>query len=83
LRPVIQDALTAIMDRMASDAAMLGASEQLAYSEERAAELLGCRRHVLRDARQAGLVKAARIGRSVYYRRSELLRFLQQQEAAP
>jgi hypothetical protein len=80
--PLMKAALAEVMAKLETDAALLGASDQLAYDEPRAADLLGCRRHVLRDARKAGLVKAARIGRGVYYRRSELLRFLQQQEGA-
>lgn len=51
-------------------------AERLAYPEAEAAMLLGVARHVLRDARLRGEIKATRIGKRIVYARDELLRFL-------
>jgi hypothetical protein len=51
-------------------------ADRIGYSESEAAELLGMRKCVLRDARLRGEVKAKRIGKSMYYSRDELHRFL-------
>lgn len=50
--------------------------DRLAYREHEAAELCGMAKSVLRDARLRGEVKARRVGKAVYYAKSELQRFV-------
>lgn len=61
----------------AYSAADLGSrDDRLAYTEPEAAQLLGVRSHVLRDARLRGELTGRRAGKRVIYDRRELLRWL-------
>lgn len=50
---------------------------KLGYSEAEAANLLSIKRHVLRDCRLRGEIRARRVGRSWRYSVDELRRFLE------
>lgn len=69
LRPLLEAVVIDVLARVATDG-------RIAYSETEAAALLGVARHVLRDARLDGKVRATKVGRGVRYTRHELLRLL-------
>lgn len=47
-------------------------------TEQQAAEMLGVRKHVLRDARQRGELDFVRIGKCIRYEPEMLMRFVEQ-----
>jgi hypothetical protein len=49
---------------------------RLSYSEKEAADLLGVKPYVLRDARRRGEVKATKVGRKVAYTTRQLENYL-------
>jgi hypothetical protein len=55
--------------------AMAG-GDRIGFDEAEAAGLCGMAKCVLRDARLRGEVKARRVGKKMYYAKSELQRFL-------
>jgi hypothetical protein len=57
-----------------NDSALEG--NRLAFTESEAAAALGCRAHVLRDARLRGEITATKIGGRIGYERSELIAYL-------
>jgi excisionase family DNA binding protein len=65
--------LRAIVAELQAEIAM---DDRLAYAEKDAAALLGVPRHVLRDARLRGEVRAVKLGKSWRYSRANLLRYL-------
>lgn len=52
---------------------------RVALTEAEAASACGVGRHVLRDARQAGLLSYVKVGKRVCYRREDLCDFLDRQ----
>jgi hypothetical protein len=71
-RPIVELVVAETLGRL--PAAKEG--PRLAYNESEAARLLGVRRHVLRDARLRGEVRATRVGKRVAYERGELVAYL-------
>jgi len=70
VRAVVAEVLAELEARMVDDG-------RLAFSEAEAADLLGIRPHVLRDARLRGEITACRIaGGRVRYTRHQLLEYL-------
>lgn len=78
LRPLVEQVVTAVLDRMRAAEAQAGG--RLGYRETEAAELLGLRPHQLRDARRRGEIRATRVGKVNVYPRGELLRLLAEKE---
>ena len=74
LRPVIAAAVASVLEQLDRDRAKVG--QRLAFPEPEAAELLGIRSHVLRDARLRGEITGARVGKKTLYSRESLLKFL-------
>lgn len=70
LRPLIESIITETMERCGKD------GERIAYSEVEAAELLGMASHQLRDRRLEGAIKAKKIGKSYFYTRQALKKFV-------
>lgn len=68
LRPLVQ--------AIVAETLALAGGDRLAYREHEAAELCGMAKNVLRDARLRGELTARRVGKAVYYAKSELQRFL-------
>ena len=79
LRPLVE----AVVAETLAAAAALGNGDRLSYGEAEAASLLGVPRHVLRDMRYAGDVRASKVGKRVVYQRCELLRILAANELEP
>lgn len=77
LRPVIVEVVRAVLAEIEAGKHRLN-GEQLGYSEGEAAELLDVKRHVLRDARLRGEVRARKLGKEFRYEKNELLRFLRE-----
>jgi hypothetical protein len=77
LQPVIEQTITAVLERLEADRALLGG--KLACREAEAARLMGIPPHSLRDARLRGEIRGCRVGSRVLYERSELLAFLARQ----
>lgn len=69
LRPMLRSIIAELQEEIAAD-------DRLAYAEKDAAALLGVQRHVLRDARLRGEVKAVKLGKSWRYSRANLLHYL-------
>lgn len=74
LRPIVEVVVAEVVAKIAPLRSV--PSDQIGIAESRAAELIDVDRHVLRDLRLAGEIKAARIGRRVIYRREDLLALL-------
>jgi hypothetical protein len=74
LKPIIAEAVRATLAEIQKAEVVMG--DRLAFSEPEAAEKLGLAIHVLRDARLAGRIKAARCGRRVLYSRAALIDWL-------
>lgn len=72
LRPLVAEIVREVVDQIEHDAGRIG------YPEKEAARLLGMAPHQLRDRRMEGAIKGKRIGRSYYYTRRELEKFIQQ-----
>lgn len=72
---LIRTIADAAVDRMINSGAKLS-DGRLGYPEAEAAELLGIAKHVLRDHRLSGKVRATRIGKTLVYPRCELLKLL-------
>jgi len=78
LRPIVQMAVAAAMDRLEADRATFNG--RLAFTEPEAAVLLGVKPHVLRDCRLRGEILGAKVGSRNVYTRSDLLEFLERQK---
>lgn len=79
LQPVIDAAVRATLDQINGAEAKLP-DDRIALNEPEAAASIGVARHVLRDARLRGEIKGSKPGKSVVYRRDELLKFLRSKE---
>jgi hypothetical protein len=77
LQPIIAAAVRSTLEAIEAGNAKLPA-QRLGYPEAEAAALLGVRRHVLRDARLRGEIKARRLGKGYVYGRDALLKFLRE-----
>ena len=73
LKPFIDAALAEIIARF-------GPGDRLAYPESEAAQLLGVKSHVLRDARLRGEITGAKLGRGYAYTRADLLAFIERRK---
>lgn len=75
------DEFEALLDRVVSHtlSAIDWPPGRIALNEAEAADALGVRRHVLRDARLAGLVDHIKIGKRISYRRRDLLDYVDRQ----
>jgi len=78
LGPIVAQVVDAVLARVADTKAKLG--NRLSFSEAEAADLLGCERHTLRDARLRGEIKASKVGKRIFYRRETLEKFLLDRE---
>lgn len=74
LRPLVTAIVAEVLAQEESVKAKLG--ERLAYPEAEAAQLLGIRPHVLRDARLRGEIHAKLCGKRYLYSREVLVKFL-------
>lgn len=74
LKPLIRQVVLEVLDSIRTQGDRFNG--RLAYSEAEAAALLGVQRHVLRDCRLRGEVKARRIGKEYRYCEAELRKFL-------
>ncbi|RIK75387.1 MAG: hypothetical protein DCC68_21295 [Planctomycetota bacterium] len=72
LAPVIRQV---VAETLAATAAL--PADRIGHTEAEAAALLGMAKHMLRDARLRGEIKGRRVGKSIYYGRGELIRFLE------
>ena len=71
---------TDLLKRVVADAiAEATTLNRLAYSEPEAASLLGCRPHVLRDARLRGEIRSTKVGKRIGYTRQQLDAYLESQ----
>lgn len=70
LAPVITRIVTELQKRF-------GTADRLCYPEAEAAELLGVKQHVLRDARLRGEISGSKLGRGYSYTRAALLEFIE------
>jgi hypothetical protein len=75
LQPLIDAAVRSTLSQIQAADAKLGA--RLAFTEPEAAAAMGIARHVLRDARLRGELKAKRVGKRLLYSRAELSRYLE------
>ncbi len=75
LRPLIETIVKETLRIIDETGRTMG--ERIAYTEPEAAALLGMAPHVLRDRRLEGEVSASRCGRRILYKRSDLLRLLE------
>lgn len=73
LRPLIREALAEML-------AQFGDAARVSYPESEAAGLLGIETATLADERRRGRIKAAKIGRSWSYLRSDLVAFVQRRK---
>ncbi len=80
LRPVIQAAVHAVLDRISPINSRL--KDRIAFTEKEAAELTGVPQHVLRDARYRGELRGKRLGKKIMYSPDELKRFWESLEDA-
>lgn len=75
LRPLIREIVAEALAELERHRAKLG--DRLAYSEAEAADALGLKQHVLRDARLRGEITATRIAAGrIRYSREDLLEYL-------
>lgn len=75
LRPLVAAVVAEVLDAVNGANVTLG-GDRLAYSEAEAAALLGCRPHVLRDARLRGEIISTKIGGRIGYEKTELEKYL-------
>lgn len=75
LRPLIAAVVAEVLDRAALPVSGRDA-ERLAWPETEAAAMLGCGRHVLRDARLRGEIKSTKVGGRVAYTHKHLTDYL-------
>lgn len=75
LRPLVAAVVAEVLDAVNGANVTLG-GDRLAYSEAESASLLGCRPHVLRDARLRGEIISTKVGGRISYETSELRRYL-------
>jgi len=75
LRPIISETVRQTLEAMDGHNALLG-TERLGFGEAAASEILGVKRHVLRDARLRGEISAKLVGRKYIYSRQCLLSYL-------
>ena len=80
LKPIIREVLSELLDHQSGE--RLLPDGRLGYSEPEAAALLGLPSHRLRDARLRGDIKARKVGRAYRYARAELVRFIEDVDAA-
>jgi hypothetical protein len=81
LRPIVAAVVAETLAAVrGSDSALEGG--RLAFTESEAAAALGCRAHVLRDARLRGEIVATRIGGRIGYERGELMAYLARNRGA-
>ena len=71
LEPIVAAAVDAVLARREQ----LG--DRIGFPEAEAAQLLGIRKHVLRDARLRGEISGRKVGRSYVYSRGAILRWLE------
>jgi len=74
LRPLITEIVAQTVEEIRSAEAKLG--EKLGYPEPEAANLLSVPRHVLRDCRLRGEIRARKVGKRFVYSRTALMEFL-------
>jgi hypothetical protein len=74
LRPLVEIVVTETIKQLEAERAKLDG--QLAFTEAKAAALIGVAPHVLGDARRRGEVSGSKCGKRVVYTREELLVFL-------
>ena len=79
LKPVIAAIVHAVLDDIRDNESKLNG--RLAFGEAEVASLLGLARHVLRDCRLRGEIKAGKVGNRIVYSRSQLLEFLHGQSS--
>jgi hypothetical protein len=75
LRPIVAAVVAETLQAIRENAAAID-GHRLAYSEAEAAAALGCRPHVLRDARLRGEFRATRVGGRIAYETAELHAYL-------
>ena len=81
LRPLVQQIVAETLAAVARPRATLG-DDRLAYSEPEAADLIGVKAHVLRDARRRNEIKSTRIAAGrVRYTLSHLMDYLGRNES--
>ncbi|MBT6155800.1 MAG: helix-turn-helix domain-containing protein [Planctomycetaceae bacterium] len=73
LKPVVAEVVTEVMERFSND-------DRISYTEPEAAELIGVKRHVLRDERLKGRVRHGKVGNKIVYTRRQLLEFVEGRE---
>ncbi len=78
LQPLVHLAVAEALDRLEADRAKL--SGRLAFTEPKAAVLVGVKPHVLRDCRRRGELQGAKVGSKIVYTRADLLEFLERQK---
>lgn len=81
LRPIVVDVVRETLAAIRDSAAVLDGG-RLAYTESEAAAALGCRPHVLRDARIRGEITPTKIGGRIGYERAELVAYLARNRGA-
>ncbi len=59
------------------------ADDRVAYTEAESADLLGVAKTTLRDERLRGRIEASKVGRRVFYTRSQLLAYLASRKWEP
>ncbi len=74
LRPLIDQAVQAALDRAAREDALFRG--RLAFSESEVAMLVGVKTHTIRDERLRGRIKAQKVGKGYRYTVDEIKRFL-------
>jgi hypothetical protein len=79
LRPLV---LEVTRELLAQNASAILPTERIGYPEREAAQLIGVKWHVLRDARLRGEVRGKFVGKRIVYERGELLRYLADQEGS-
>ncbi len=75
LRPLVAAVVAETLQAIRENAATLDGA-RLAYSEPEAAAAMGCKPHVLRDARLRGEIISTKVGGRIGYESSELRAYL-------
>jgi hypothetical protein len=79
-----RETLRKLVDAVVEDVlARIGNDNRIAFPERDSADMLGVKKHILRDARLRGEINPARIGRGYFYTRRQLLEFAEGKRAAP
>jgi hypothetical protein len=73
LKPIVAEVVAEVMERFGND-------DRISYTETEAAELVGVKRHVLRDERLKGHVRHGKVGNRIVYTRRQLLEFVEGRE---